>query len=95
MDWGGNEAMTEHEQSPHCQQLLGSLSDYIDGQLRSDLCAELEQHIKECDNCRVAVNTLRKTVELYQQTTAQTGLPESVRERLFYKLQLEDYLEKA
>lgn len=87
--------MTEHQHSPQCQQLLGSLSDYIDGQLQAELCAELEQHIKECDNCRVVVNTLRKTVELYQQTGTKSDLPEPVRERLFYKLHLEDYLEKA
>ncbi len=87
--------MTEHQHSPHCQQLLGSLSDYIDGQLQAELCAEIEQHIKECDNCRIVVNTLRKTVELYQQTPVQTDLPEAVRERLFYKLHLEDYLEKV
>jgi anti-sigma factor (TIGR02949 family) len=87
--------MTEHQHSPHCQQLLGSLSDYIDGELQAELCAELEQHIKECDNCRIVVNTLRKTVELYQQTTIQTSMPEAVRERLFYRLHLENYLEKA
>ena len=87
--------MTEHQHSLHCQQLLGSLSDYIDGQLGAELCAELEQHIKDCDNCRVVVNTLRKTVELYQQTSTKSDLPEPVRERLFYKLHLEDYLQKA
>lgn len=87
--------MTEHQHSPNCQQLLGSLSDYLDGQLQAELCAELEQHIKDCDNCRVVINTLRKTVELYQQTTPKAGLPEPVRERLFYKLHLEDYLEKV
>ncbi len=87
--------MTGHQHSPHGQQLLGSLSDYIDGQLQAELCAEIEQHIIECDNCRVVVNTLRKTVELYQQKPVQTGLPDAVRERLFYKLHLEDYLEKV
>ncbi len=86
--------MTEHH-SPHCQQLLSSLSEYIDGALQTELCAELEQHIQGCDHCRVVVNTLRKTVELYQQTSLPTGLPDGVRERLFYKLHLEDYLEKA
>lgn len=87
--------MKERDRSPQCQQLLGSLSDYMDGNLSAALCAELEQHMKECDNCRVVVNTLRKTVELYQQTEPSLDLPDSVRERLFYKLHLEDYLEKV
>lgn len=87
--------MIDQSYSPQCQQLLGSISNYIDGQLQAELCAELEQHIKECDDCRVVVDTLRKTVELYQQTSTRSDLPEPVRERLFYKLHLEDFLEKA
>lgn len=87
--------MTEHQHSPHCQQLLGSLSDYIDGELQAELCADLEEHLKDCENCRVVVNTLRKTVELYQQAPIPSGLPDPIRERLYYKLHLEDYLEKA
>lgn len=87
--------MTEHQHSPHCQHLLSGLSDYVDGQLEAALCADLEQHLRECDNCRVVVNTLQKTVELYQQTAVPSGLPNPVRERLFYKLHLERYLNHA
>lgn len=87
--------MTEYEHSPHCKHLLASLSDYLDGELEAELCAELELHLQACDNCRVVINTLRKTVELYQQTPIPADLPGAVRERLFYKLQLEDYLPKA
>lgn len=86
--------MIQQPGSDHCKQLLGNFSDYIDGELPADVCAELEQHIKECDNCRVVLNTLRKTIELYQQTQATTGLPDSVRERLFYKLHLDDHLQR-
>jgi hypothetical protein len=49
--------------------------------------------MQDCDNCRIVVNTLRKTIELYQQTTLPaTELPGDLRERLFFKLHLEDYL---
>jgi len=87
--------MSPHEPTPQCKHLLGNLSEYIDGELQAELCAELEQHLQECDDCRVVVNTLRKTIELYRQTSAPTDLPGSVRERLFFKLQLEDYLQKG
>jgi anti-sigma factor RsiW len=87
--------MSDHEHSPRCGNLLDSLSDYIDGDLEAELCAELEQHLQGCENCRVVVNTLRKTVELYQQIEpADSSLPDAVRERLFYKLNLEDHLKK-
>ncbi len=86
--------MSTHEPTPQCQRLLGNLSEYIDGELQAELCAELEQHLLECDDCRVVVNTLRKTIELYRQTAGPSDLPGGVRERLFFKLQLEDYLQK-
>ena len=84
--------MSEHVHTPHCKQLLGNLSEYIDGDLQAELCAEIEAHLKDCDNCRVVINTLRKTVELYEQTGEQVELPSEVRERLFRKLDLKDYL---
>jgi len=87
--------MNEHVHTPNCQQLLGNLSEYIDGDLQAELCAEIEEHIKGCDNCRIVVNTLRKTVEIYEQTSAiSSDLPDPIRERLFLKLNLEDFLKK-
>jgi len=86
--------MSEHVHSSQCKQLLGNLSEYIDRDLQAELCAEIEAHLKDCDNCRIVVNTLRKTVELYEQTSEPVGLPQSVRERLFLKLELGDYLKK-
>jgi predicted anti-sigma-YlaC factor YlaD len=85
----------EHIHTPQCRQLLGSLSDYIDGELQAELCAIIEQHLQECDDCRIVVNTLRKTVELYRRTSGPAELPGSVRERLFLKLELEEYLKKT
>ena len=87
--------MSEHIHTPQCKQLLGNLSEYIDGDLQAELCAEIEEHLKDCDNCRVVVNTLRKTIELYKETTSEADLPGEVRERLFLKLQLDDFLMKS
>ena len=87
--------MSEHIHTPQCKQLLGSLSEYIDGDLQAELCAEIEEHLKDCDNCRVVVNTLRKTVEIYEHTVSPAELPKGVRERLFYKLQLDEYLKDS
>jgi anti-sigma factor RsiW len=77
----------------HCEQMLGTLSDYIDGDLQAELCAELERHLEGCENCRVVVNTLRRTIELYKDTGEESAqLPGHVRERLFFRLNLEEYL---
>jgi predicted anti-sigma-YlaC factor YlaD len=83
--------MTDHK---NCQALLGSLSDYVDGILREELCAEIETHMRTCDNCRIVVDTLRKTINLYQITSKPPALPEEVRERLYRRLYLDDFLDK-
>jgi anti-sigma factor RsiW len=85
--------MAEHQ---HCQEFLGTLSEYIDGTLQQELCAELERHMADCDNCQIVVNTIRKTIELYQETSkAGEDLPEEVRQRLFYRLELAEFIAKA
>ncbi|MBI4732911.1 MAG: zf-HC2 domain-containing protein [Chloroflexi bacterium] len=84
--------MSKHEHT-RCKDLLGSLSDYVDGALSESLCQEIEAHVAECSNCRIVVDTLRKTVTLYHTTAGETAeVPAQVRERLFRTLNLEDYL---
>ena len=83
--------MTEHNHLK-CEELLGSLSAYIDGDLRPELCQELEKHLSECDNCRVVLNTTKRTIELVHSPAEKSDLPEDVRERLFKRLNLDDYL---
>lgn len=77
-----------------CQYLLGSLSEYVDGELTGELCAELERHLAGCENCRIVVDTLRKTVYLVHAANDQTDLPEDVRSRLYHCLDLDDYLKQ-
>ena len=81
----------DHEQ---CRSLLSSLSDYVDGNLEALLCAQIEEHMAECENCRVVVDTLRKTVMLYQMTNEPADVPADVRERLYHCLDLDAYLNK-
>lgn len=81
-----------HDHLPeHCHDLLSSLGDYVDGALSPELCLELERHLKTCQRCRVVVDTLRKTIDLYHETTEDTPLPSDVRQRLYLRLKLEDY----
>jgi anti-sigma factor RsiW len=71
-----------------CQHLLGQLSDYVDGELERTMCEEIERHLAGCQNCRVVVDTLSKTVTLYR-TQGQTPVPGDVEERLYKVLDLE------
>lgn len=83
--------MHRHEE---CRHLLGSLSDYLDGDLEQVLCDEIELHMEECENCRIVIDTLRKTIDLYQITSATPTVPEDVRKRLFHRLDLDEFLAK-
>jgi anti-sigma factor RsiW len=77
--------MNKHE----CQHLLGQLSDYVDGELEQVMCEEIERHLAGCQNCRVVVDTLSKTVWLYH-TRGQAPVPGDVQESLFKVLDLEN-----
>jgi anti-sigma factor (TIGR02949 family) len=83
--------MNEHV---NCQSILDSLSDYVDGTLKDELCRDIEQHIASCSDCRIVVDTLKKTIYLYHATSATEEMPEDVRERLFLRLNLDDYLDQ-
>jgi predicted anti-sigma-YlaC factor YlaD len=84
-----------HVHTPRCREFLGSISDFLDGALQEELCRELEEHMSECENCRVVVDTLRKTIYLYKITSSEASVPADVRERLFKRLNLEEFAKKV
>jgi anti-sigma factor RsiW len=87
-----NETKKRHEHK-NCRELLGSLSVYVDGELSNELCNILEHHMEDCEDCRIVVDTLRKTVNIYQMTAESEELPGDIRQRLFKSLKIEEYLE--
>lgn len=75
-----------------CRELLESLSDFVDGLLEEELCAEIERHMSDCSDCRIVVDTLRKTVSLYRTSSISEELPRDVRRRLYHRLDLDEFL---
>lgn len=88
-----DENKKKHEHKD-CKQLLGSLSEYVDGELSDELCEVLEHHMEDCEDCRVVVDTLRKTVYLYHKSAQTEEIPSDIRQRLFKSLNLGEYAEK-
>jgi anti-sigma factor RsiW len=80
-------AMNEH---PSCHEMLEGISEYVDGNARQSLCDEIERHMAECPDCRVVVDTLKKTIYLYRQQEENIHMPSDARQRLFHSLQLDD-----
>lgn len=84
---------THHHPAIDCQQLLTELNDYADGELSPELCVELEEHLAQCENCQVVLDTLKKTIYLVRSLRDQEEpLPPDVEQRLFAKMSLEDFL---
>lgn len=75
----------------HCKDYLRRFSEYIDGELAPELCMKIETHLKECSNCTIVYNTLRRTIDLVHETKGEENLPGEVRERLFKRLSLDDF----
>ncbi len=71
-----------------CQELKQQLSGYLDGELDPLLCAELERHLQNCENCRVVVDTLRRTILLYRDY-GRAPAPPDAHARLIHVLNLE------
>jgi anti-sigma factor RsiW len=65
----------------NCKGLIAELTEYLDGELQVSVRTELELHLMKCENCRVVVNTTRKTIEIFCNAEP-APLPEDVRSRL-------------
>ena len=83
------------EEHGKCRYLLGSLSDYVDATLEGELGAEIERHLAECENCRIVVDSLNKTIYLYQTASEQVSVPDEVRERLFRCLDIDELVDEG
>ena len=64
-----------------CKKVIRQLSDYLDGDLEPALLKDLSRHLEHCEECRIVVDTCRKTIEIYCNAEP-LPLPGDVRERL-------------
>ena len=49
-----------------CNSVLEQLSEYLDPGAREELCQAIAEHLSRCRDCRVYVDTVKKTIVLYQ-----------------------------
>lgn len=68
-----------------CRDYISNLNDYLDGELEPELCDEIERHVGQCENCRIMVDTLTKTVKLCRDGQSER-LPEKLQKKLQDKL---------
>ena len=50
-----------------CTEYIQNLCSYVDGEAGDSICREIEKHLKDCPECRIMVDTLKKTVVLCKE----------------------------
>ena len=66
-----------------CQEVQDKLGDYLDQEMLAQICVELQDHLKHCRDCTVEVDTIQKTIKLFQADTGRSlELPARVTQRL-------------
>ena len=65
----------------NCKKVIIELTSYLDGVLDSTMRLDLEQHLSGCTDCRLVVDTCRKTIQIFCNSDP-VPLPEDVRQRL-------------
>ena len=64
-----------------CSEIFAKLSEYLDGELPSDLCAEMTEHIQDCEPCVAFVQSLEKSIGMVK-AAPEAVLPGPVKEEL-------------
>ena len=50
----------------NCNEVLEQLGEYLDEDARLELCRAIEEHLQQCHDCQIEVDSIKKTIVLYQ-----------------------------
>lgn len=64
-----------------CRRMFARLSEFLDGELDTATCDEIQRHVRECIPCEACFETLKRTVELCRKSEAMP-VPETFMRRL-------------
>ncbi len=65
----------------NCKTLVVELEDYLDESLDPELRSTIEVHLAKCKNCKLIVDTTKKTIQIYCNSEP-APLSEDTRHRL-------------
>ena len=64
-----------------CRDIIQELASYFDEALEPTLRVSIEEHLFKCKNCRIVVDTTKKTIDIFCNSEP-APLPEDTRLRL-------------
>lgn len=56
--------MASHQHDENCKKMFALLSEYLDMELPTEACKEMDAHIAACEPCAAFTDSLRKTIDL-------------------------------
>ncbi len=65
----------------NCRGVIRELSNYLDAELDAAARADLERHLSACEDCRLVVDTTKKTIQIFCNSEP-VPLPQDVSNRL-------------
>ena len=65
-----------------CSEVIDQWAEVLDDDAREENCRTIEEHLSQCRDCRFKVDTVRKTIVLYQAENKQVELPVKVSDQL-------------
>jgi len=71
-----------------CLETINKICEELGEDINSPLCKEVEDHLKSCPRCCAQVDSIRKTVRLYQNV-GKSDVPEAIDNRLWKVLDLQ------
>ncbi|MFQ6604649.1 MAG: anti-sigma factor family protein [Fidelibacterota bacterium] len=72
----------------HKKNLLKLLEQQLGQDIDADLFREVAQHMEECPDCKIYVDSVKQTINLYRSTENEQAIPDDVSDRLYKTLQL-------
>jgi RNA polymerase sigma-70 factor (ECF subfamily) len=63
-----------------CPDVVNILSQYLEGDIGAQQCAEMDRHVAQCPRCRARCDSLRSTLALCRRTAEGGTVPPEVQE---------------
>ena len=73
----------------HNKILSDILNNKLSEDIEDDVVQELADHIKQCEDCKVDVDTIQQTIKLVRTGDFEVLIPRNVSKRLFKVLNLD------
>jgi anti-sigma factor (TIGR02949 family) len=77
-----------------CKEFLQELNEYLDETIDPETKKHWQEHVDECPNCYVIVDTTRKTLQVFKGMQEQE-VPDEIRRRVWTAIELKMAAKKA